>query len=204
MGACAYDLILDYYDYLEPGAIVEVGSVRGEGSTPFFLGLTFNSDKFKFYTVDPNHWLINGLKRFEKYPNFKAVNDFGEKYLNEDFENENIKISFAYLDGFDIIRENQEDEPFIKEQIRQYKEWWGVDMTNENSHQSHLLAAQGVVKNSSDKCLILIDDTWLNTKGEYEGKGKLCVPYLLDLGWKMLPHINLPYYSNQYAAFLKQ
>ena len=48
MGACAFDIIVDYVDVISSGSVIEIGATRGEGSTYFFMGFLHNSKKHNF------------------------------------------------------------------------------------------------------------------------------------------------------------
>jgi hypothetical protein len=197
LGASAFDLILDYEDVIDSGAIVEIGSSRGDGSTHFFAGYVSNNNKFNFYSVDINEELTRHLTKFErvKYSNIKILTGKGEEKLDEI----DGPISYAYLDNFDLIRPGTEKDSYIVEQIQKYKKDFDIEMNNENCYHAHLLQAQKINLKCSNKCIIQIDDTHLSNN-EWVGKGKTAVPWLLNNGWKVLPQHKDRWTNTDYVA----
>jgi len=197
MGASAFDLILDYEDVIDSGAIVEIGSSRGDGSTHFFAGYVSHNTKFNFYSIDINPELTRHLTKFErvKHSNIKILTGKGEDKIDDIKE----PISYAYLDNFDLIRPGTESESYILEQIGKYKKDFNINMNNENCYKAHLTQAQKVNSKCSKKCIIQIDDTHF-AKDEWVGKGRTAVPWLLNNGWTLLPRHTDPWTNNDYVA----
>jgi hypothetical protein len=46
----------------------------------------------------------------------------------------------------------------------------------------HLECAQSIIKKLNEGGIVVIDDTWTDAHGAFEGKGKLAVPLLLANG----------------------
>lgn len=184
MGACAYNLIDNFKEDLN-GSVVEIGTERGEGSTKYLSTWSLQNNN-KFYTVD-----------FDKSrPIFseKHINQFyttGESFFENIFPT-NEKICFAYLDGFDWIWGNIIDSPpdWINDQIQSYKEH-GLEMNNINSQLSCLNLTINVHKYAADKCIILMDDTFLTHEQIYSGKGGAACIWLLSQGWNRIHTPNM-------------
>lgn len=84
-------------------------------------------------------------------------------------------VSAAYLDGYDWGWEHLPIEARVH---------------NDDSQQSHLIIANEVLKRASDRCVIVIDDTYEVEENDdihigcdgWSGKGGLAVPFLIDDG----------------------
>jgi hypothetical protein len=196
VGASAFDLIIDYEDIIDSGVILEIGSTRGDGSTQFFAGYVSHNIKFKFYTVDINTEITRHLLKFErvKYSNIKVFTGKGEDIIDQI----NEPISYAYLDNFDLIREESRSDPYVLELVTAYKKNFGIEMNNDNCHAAHLLQAQKVSKKAAKRCIIQLDDTHYNNG--WVGKGATAVPWLLSVGWRILPQHNDIWTSTDYIA----
>ena len=203
MGACTFDLIYDYDSELEPGAILEIGSTRGEGSTYFFAGYTANQSKYRFITVDRNPELTRHLCKLERLGDIKVFTMTGEDFVDKVLPSADYKLSYVYLDGFDIIREYQELDPFIVDQKEQYQQQFKVELSNENSWESHLYIAKGLIEYTTKNCIIHIDDTWYDETLGWQGKGATAVPFLLENSWQLLPEPEIPFFGTGYVALRK-
>jgi len=190
MGARAYTMVEDIKQHFTNNTekmkddIIEIGSERGEGSTTFLKSFA-NQNSINFYTVDLDETVYEGAKSIVGE---NAFNMTGEKFLESvypNLESSSGKICFAYLDNFDYIFPEIESRNFVKEQIKLYKTY-DVEMNNNNSKLAHLNQSKLIHKYKSDNCFILFDDTYINHKGEYSGKGGTSIPWLLDNGWKIL------------------
>jgi hypothetical protein len=106
-------------------------------------------------TCDIDETLVKLFKEDERLKNIKFVLDDGINFLNN-FSRKK-KIDFLFLDAWDVV-------------------------PNTEYAEKHLESYLSIRDNLSDKSLILIDDT--DVGGEYGGKGKLLIPYLLQDGWK--------------------
>ena len=201
MGARAYKMIEElqqhFIDNSEKmdGDIIEIGAERevvvnnekvadGEGSTRYLKSFA-KQNSLNFYSVDFDENVYNSNKATmgENIFHMKGE-DFLEK-VYPNLDSSSGKICFAYLDNFDYIFPEIEGRDFINEQISLYKKY-GVEMNNDNSKLAHLKQSKLVHKYKSNNCFILFDDTYINHKGEYSGKGGTSIPWLLDRGWKIL------------------
>jgi ABC-type transport system involved in cytochrome c biogenesis ATPase subunit len=178
MGAQAYRMLPKFCTGLQ-GAIVEVGSERGEGSTTFLreLASVMNSP---FYSVD-----------IQAEP-YRMT---GEAFLTWMFPTYGQKICLAYLDNFDWTYDAIKNERWLHEQVAQYAEL-GIIMNNENSQAAHLQQAQLVAKYAADQCLILFDDTWPVLGAHWDGKGGSAALWLWNNGWKVISQ-SVPIYPGE-------
>jgi hypothetical protein len=203
MGAGAYDIIMDYNHILDGCAVVEVGSdslgPHGEGSSMFFAGFMLNKLNTKFYTIDISEGTQSGLDRFARMmpDRYNVLRGDAMEMLDQVQE----PIAFAYLDNFDYIPPGYEDADWMVAMIENYRNQWGVELTNENSAAAHLAQTKKVVDKAADRCVILFDDTWEVATGRtfagavkpgtdnegWYGKGASAVPWLIKQGWRVLP-----------------
>lgn len=194
MGACAFDIIVDYIDHISDGCVVEIGSTRGEGSTYFFMGFLHKSTRHNFVTIDINHETTRHLEKYKRMGNIQVLTGNGVVMLDQIAQ----PIAYAYLDNFDLIRPGTENHPAIREQVNKYKKDFNLDMHNTNCYQTHLEQTQKIVTRCAEKCIIQFDDT--HFKEGWVGKGSTAVPWLLDRGWTVLPQHTDPWTSNDYVA----
>lgn len=184
MGARLHTKLLEYLPNLSDGVLLEIGSDRGEGSTQFFAGLVYGTDR-ELYAVDPSDFVANNIKQYQSYiPNFYYHKTTGETFLKT-FDK---KICYAYLDNYDY--NSWEDEP------RDTWEEWVVEMINEYDNHSnekcvqvHLEQTKMIAALAAERCIIQFDDTYGNIEEHLLGKGATAVPWLLDNGWKTV-HIS--------------
>lgn len=189
MGSKAYSLIDKYCKtFKENEVVVEIGSLRGEGSTDYIAKFCKERD-ITFYSIDFESSAYNRVKNIEGVYVYRCT---GENFLLNIFpklgglEGGKLKIRFAYLDNFDWIWDGTIEADWIKDQISLYKKY-NLDMNNENSQRAHYEQSVLIDKYSSDNCLVLFDDTWQTYDGGYSGKGGRAVPMLLSLGYKLVP-----------------
>jgi len=178
MGAKLHTKILEYLPQLSEGVLLEIGSDRGEGSTQFFAGLVYGTDR-ELYAVDPSDFVAANVMQYEHYiDNFTFTQTTGEIFLSK-FKK---KICYAYLDNYDYNNWENEPkntwEPWVIEMISEYD-----NHSNAKCVQVHLQQAQMIAKLAADKCIIQFDDTYGNIDEHLMGKGATAVPWLLENGW---------------------
>ena len=183
MGAKLHTKLLEYLPNLSDGILLEIGSDRGEGSTPFFAGLVYGTTR-ELYAVDPSDYVEQNVKYLvEQIPNVHFFKSTGEDFLKE-FDK---KIAYAYLDNYDWNAAEDELtatwEEWISDMINEYTQR-GEKHSNEKCKQVHLEQAKLIAKLAADKCIIQFDDTYGNLDEHLLGKGATAVPWLLDNGWK--------------------
>jgi hypothetical protein len=184
MGSMSYTLIREL-ELEKNGAIVEIGSERGEGSTKFISD--FCREKgYDFFTVD---WENGAYERAKSICGDCAYKEKGEVFLSSDeWISKDKKITFAYLDNFDWCwyHSSQNWYEKYKLQVDLYASN-GITMNNENSGLIHLEQTKLVHKNSDNSCYILYDDTFHN--GEmWDGKGGKSVEWLLKNNFEIFDH----------------
>lgn len=205
MGASAYTLIEHYKDLILGQFIIEIGSSRGEGSTDYLLKFSKQNHK-KLITVDVRPDVIDYYNNLQDNT-IQALND-SENFIGK-IEHD---VCFAYLDGFDYIPPDDSiNHQWMKDMIEDYKQrnpdsphLW---LTNENSSRHHLEKTKKLLPLMSNRSIFLFDDTfvpadlkhvtWFKdafdpSSKEYtswHGKGATAVPYLISLGWSVLPRI---------------
>ncbi|MCX6779054.1 MAG: hypothetical protein NTU97_02390 [Candidatus Magasanikbacteria bacterium] len=165
------------------GAIIEIGSERSEGSTTFLYNFA-KANNFPFYTVDFNkEQYFNALRITNGHG---AYNMSGEEFLGNIFPLLGEKISFAYLDNFDLITNDGRDWEKRKALYKQY----GFDMTNTNSKIAHMTQAVLIEKYQAKTCHIIFDDTWIDSLSkEFQGKGAWAIRPLQHAKFKIQNNI---------------
>jgi len=178
------------------GAIIEVGSCRGHGSTQFLSGLA-NRTRRSFFTVDFSE---EGVRNARAACGACAYHDMGERWLEDEqqgFAAEAARvgaepmIALAYLDNYDwtypeFLAPNTVHNTWYLMQHRDY-EVRGLSLTNAKSQEIHLLQAMAVAQRCSERCFILFDDTWAGAAaGLYSGKGGRAVGFLMANGFEVV------------------
>jgi hypothetical protein len=187
VGAQAYHIISEL-NLDSDAVILEIGAERGEGSTQHFYNFC-EKNNLCFITVDFEVQAVNRAKYISRdgISNQWAFvyHSTGEDFLENVFPTMDKKITFAYLDNFDWLWEGSESDSFYGPARVLYQSY-GIEMNNKNSQLAHLEQAKLVNKFSSENCHILLDDTYENTAGDYNGKGGMAVPYLLSKNWNII------------------
>jgi len=165
-------------DDIKGGVLIEIGSDRESGSTKT-LALMAEKFDMAFYTVDPDEGAYERSSAIlEKIDNEStAVQALGEEFL-KDFDGD---VHLVYMDAFDNVLENW---PHKQTTIDTYKKR-GIDLNNENSWKMHLEACENIIDNVVIGGYICFDDTKQNG-GDWEGKGKLAIPFLLKNGFDIV------------------
>ena len=179
---------------IEPGVAVEVGTERKHGSTTWLAEyLIGKTDKFFSIDADP---LVGS--RFKNNKNVTVVGAKAEEWLSNMAED--TKISFAYMDGYDI--EVKDHWPRWEDSYRGfgYEDGYTVKMCT----MSHLLQSIEISKRAVKGCVVIFDDTilyWCMSTG----KGALAVPYLISQGFEVVDsrEINPGGFSG-YVVLVKQ
>lgn len=211
-GAGAYTLFEGLVEEMdEGGAIVEVGSDRGEGSTQFFSRIA-NSTGRVFYSVDFSN---EGFRRAMNVCGSCAHQGMGEKWLQSTYpflgagggerkgkgEAERRgggeegrgeagravhQIVAAYLDNYDWTWRWTVGMQYKQQQRADYSAE-GLTLDNEASQAAHLAQSILVAGHCSDRCFVLFDDTWPSPRpGVYSGKGGTAVPFLLANNFEII------------------
>lgn len=163
--------------------VVEVGSERGVGST-YYMAKYCAEKNLNFYSIDPSSESNASAKKIlSKFKSNKleAVMAKGEDFLNG-FDKQ--KIVLAYLDGFDVVFPGHVHS---QDRIDAYAEW-GVDLMKDGNRLSaevHLETTKYIYKNVVQGGVIAYDDTYFEN-GEWFGKGKTAIPFLLENGYELV------------------
>jgi len=175
------------------GYILEIGSDRNAGST-YHIAKLAQSHGLNFITVDIDDQATaraeNIIEKINK--EFKAVNDFGESFLNK-FP---FPINMIYLDAFDIP-----GEWHTIEVIESYRDR-NIILTLENCQKMHYECAVSIVDkmpvggfvcfddvNPIDNLNNLIFEKVPSDYKKWSGKGGTAIPYLLENGFEIIDNI---------------
>jgi hypothetical protein len=170
-----------------PGALtgktlIEVGSTRErdprQGSTEKLAIFTGMMD-MRFITVDVDP--INTERALHVIellnPGAKAITERGEDYLARFTE----PLDYVYLDAFDF-----DHGQHSAERQARYREVLQTEIHDEACWQMHQLCAAAVITKMREGGIVVIDDTWTDDGGDFDGKGKLAVPLLLASGFTVI------------------
>jgi hypothetical protein len=199
-----YRQVEQYLDKIDPGAWIEIGVDRGEGSTKFFADLA-KTKATKFYGVDADENQItraqtvlsaqgqmilgaDGQFYYPKAPlpdHIELVHSFGEQFL---LNLTPQPVSLVYLDNFDWdYWVGGQEESFVPAQKQHYREYMGTEMTNINSQKAHLAQAMLLMPLMTDNSIIVCDDTWYHpNEGVFIGKCSAVIPFLMLNGFELL------------------
>jgi hypothetical protein len=161
--------------------LIEIGSTReniaGQGSTRIIADFC-RENGIHFITVDMDpHNTSSAAAMFQKLSvDFRAVNAKGEDFLRE----YSGRMDFVFLDAYDFDHGKHSD-------FRQsrYEKFLGSRIDEEACHRMHLDCAQSVLAKLAPDGLVCIDDTWLS-EGQWQAKGALAMPFLLEQGFELL------------------
>jgi len=164
------------------GTIIEIGTERGHGSTEA-LAKTAKRHNMRFITVDIFEDAVVAIRKPLKKvdPRFKAVCMDGIMFLRKYPRND---ITVLYLDAFDAFYSNSQRIHSEKKNCEY--EVRGNKLFNKNAWKMHL----GCIKVCHTKIvaggLVVVDDTRLDESGNWDGKGKLAVPFLLNNSYNLV------------------
>lgn len=196
------------------GDYVEIGGENGDGSTMLLYGIKNKDKNSKLFSVDPG-WGANTHLRPSHKNTFSQLSGVdntylegttGEIFLESEFEkkSESKKIKFMYLDAFDFaypeaepIEANYDKKlmkflnsenvsEYMKKQTQGYEKMGYKTLNNFNSIKCHIDCAKLFLKFCSDYCLILMDDTYYDYDGDFQGKCTQAIPFLLQNGFKII------------------
>ena len=195
-GASAYHLLGDLAEELDPvGAIVEVGSDRGEGSTVFLSALA-NRTRRPFFSVDFSE---EGYLNARRACGACAHRGMGEVWLEDEggfsasaeaagmgAGRDAQQIAVAYLDNYDWTYPWTTTMAYKVQQHKDYEEQ-GLALSNARSQDTHLRQAAAVERRCTERCFVLFDDTWAGAApGLYNGKGGRAVGFLMAKGFEVV------------------
>ncbi|MBE2246037.1 MAG: hypothetical protein IAE67_02170 [Candidatus Competibacteraceae bacterium] len=163
-------------------AFIEVGSQRGTGSTSR-LSVYAQELKMHFITVDADADNASGAAEIvhRVNPAFEAHHALGEVFL-DGYNGDSIAI--CYLDAFDLVT----DWPHKESTINSYK-IRNAELSNQAAYDMHLKASKSIVDKVISGGFVCFDDVWKDRSGNWQGKGKTAIPYLLDNGYKIICYV---------------
>lgn len=172
-------LIMEHLSDVKDKVLIEVGSERGSGST-FQLANWAKRNHFGFISVDADANNSSGASEIVKKinPSFEAHHRLGEEFLG-DYPHNNIGV--LYLDAFDLVT----DWPHIQSTVDSYAKR-NAEFTNEAAYKMHYDATINSYKKVVPGGFICFDDVWLDEQGNWQGKGKTAIPFLIDNGFKVV------------------
>jgi FkbM family methyltransferase len=169
-------------DCLAGKTIIEIGSTRerdaAQGSTEK-LAIFTTMTGMRFVTVDMDPLNTKHAERVLRYlnPAAQAVTAKGEDYLAIHAG----PLDIVYLDAFDFCHDNHS-----KERKERYDTILHTDINDEECWRMHLSCAETIVARMPEGGIVALDDTWTDSSGNYAGKGKLAMPFLLDHGFEII------------------
>lgn len=163
MGTLNYDHLDRYLDWLEPNAVfVEIGSDRGNGSTPFLADLAARYNTI-LHTVDVEHLRRSRNDR----PNIVWHRGRGSEWADKVWPSIGLKIALLFLDNQDWIYHSD-------------------CKSNHLSQQEHLEQIKFLLPWLSSVAVIGCDDTYMtNEHGTWTGKCALGIPLMLAQGFEI-------------------
>ena len=160
-----------FYFFHNPITIVETGCIRntteesrfGDGWSTLNFEWFAKLTNSSVYVVDIDETHLEKAK--EVVPESEYVT-YKQQDSVEFLKNFHRKIDFLFLDSYDYCGD--------EENVRK-------------CHEHQLNEVKAVMDKLNDRCLILIDDVF---NEQWNGKGKLSIPYLLENGFKILHFID--------------
>lgn len=158
------------------GTLLEIGSERGFGSTSE-LAILSEEVGMNFISVDIDPEISAGAKKMliERDLPGTICCECGEDFL----KCRQDPIHVVYLDAFDCWHNHHPQE-----RIDAYKSR-NTSITNENCWEMHLECCKELVRLMPKDGLVCFDDIF---NEEWDGKGKLAIPYLLENRFKLLKY----------------
>ena len=162
--------------------MIEAGTTRerklGQGSTEKLAIFTAMLG-MRFVTVDMDPVNSKNARQRLRYlnPRAEVINQKAEDF----FAAFPDAIDFAYLDAFDI-----DHGMHSPERRDRYHANLGSEINDESCWQMHKACAESVAAKMPIDGIVVIDDTSITADGNYTGKGRLAVPYLLARGFELV------------------
>ncbi len=157
------------------GLLLEIGSERGGGST-FILAMLAKAQGRPFVSVDIDiNQTAKAMRLVVLAGKGEAMCCDGVKYVESLF----VPIVAVYCDAFDIVGART---------ILRYGKGYevrGQEFTEEACHSFYLNLAKAIIPNLVPDGVVCFDDT-VNNKGQWQGKGAVAVPWLLENGFEIL------------------
>lgn len=162
---------------------VEIGSDRGEGSTRTFSDIA-QRNQTVVHTVDINSYPKEWCEKHGFTQGIVWHQAIGSEWAKNVFPTLNKKIVCLYLDNFDYNYNTVRIDPMILEQQKQYREEFGIEMTNENCLVEHMKQMIALLPYMSEHSIVICDDTY-DSNGCWIGKGGPIVTFLQAHGYHL-------------------
>ena len=170
-----------------PGAlagktIIEIGTTRElrppQNSTQK-LAIFASAMDMRFVTVDMDPDNTKAAERILPFlnPAADAQTKKGELFLKTYAG----ALDYVYLDAFDFDHDQHSDK-----RRQRYQEFLNTDINDEECWLMHKLCAETIIERMPEGGIVALDDTWRDSDGVLQGKGKLAAPLLLQNGFKMV------------------
>ncbi|MEL7490838.1 MAG: glycosyltransferase family 29 protein [Pseudomonadota bacterium] len=161
--------------------LIEIGTTRehmlGQKSTQKLAIFTMAME-MNFVSVDMDEKNTAAVKKMMPYinPAADAKTKQGEQFLQA----YDKPLDYVYLDAFDIHHDHHTDE-----RHRTYQKVLNTEITDDACWEMHRQCAEAIIEKMIVGGIVALDDTWTGTDGQYEGKGKLAAPLLLENGFEI-------------------
>jgi len=196
-----YQLVDQYLPVVGPDDVfVEIGSDRGDGSTRKFADTALKNQTV-VHTVDINHYPQEWGRKHGFTQGVVWHQAIGSEWAKNVFPTLNKKIVCLYLDNFDYNYNTVRIDPMILVQQKQYREEYGIEMTNENCLVEHMKQMMALLPYMSEHGIVICDDTY-DSNGCWIGKGGPIVTYLQAHGYKLVHIESVP--QKSYGVILKK
>lgn len=162
---------------------VEIGSDRYEGSTRYFADLAVQHNTV-LHTVDLLDEPEIRVNRDGVVPGVVWHQADGYQWSKDTFPMLGKNIVCLYLDNFDYNWDVAQSTPDIDRQKVQYREQFGIEMTNLNCQVAHLQQMMALYPYMSPKSVVVCDDTYLSNDC-WIGKCGAVVVYLVAQGYRI-------------------
>ncbi len=180
-----------------PGAFVEIGSDRWEGSTTLLSELAGKYNR-QFHSVDIDDAAQRRLGNTAPNTQFHVM--VGSQWCQEVWPAIGEKIRLLYLDNFDYDWNVRDlDNPMINEQKLDYLERFGLEMNNQNCQVEHMKQIIALYPYLADRCTVICDDSYLSNEC-WIGKCGGVILFLLAQGFHIAQTENVQ--GNSYGAIL--
>jgi hypothetical protein len=159
---------------------VEIGSERGEGST-----LALAGQAARWGTILHSVDIDDSAKNTLSHPALTCWVAPGAQWTRDVYPEINKKISLLYLDNFDWTWRPEAVPAWIRSQIFDYQNKFGVKMNNQRCQLEHLTQVVNLLHWLNDNCMIAMDDTFIY-RSVWSGKCGPAVTFLKLHGFRVI------------------
>lgn len=203
-----YRNVEKYFDQVDAGIWIEIGTDRGEGSTQWFSDQALQR-QCQFHGVDMDPDQIKRSRQSllvgDELPDHITLwTGPGEQYLADLWERrQEACVSVVYLDNFDWdYWLGRQEEAFVAGVKQRYRDRLSVEMENLTSQATHLAQAMELIPLLTPRSVVICDDTWWHPQeGVFIGKCSAAIPFLMLHGFELVDHQG--YRQNSGAILLR-